>query len=66
MTISAGWWMLPTAVTIILFSVARMMGLKEPDGTRKDFGMRELKSIARYGAAIAISLWCWFVYALTN
>jgi hypothetical protein len=64
LTLGFGWWLLPTAVTIISFVVALYKGQdEESHGDYASIG-NAMVAIVVYGAAIIVSLLAWLIWAV--
>lgn len=62
-TIQFGWWLLPTALTIVAFLRALELDRGNVAG-RGDYGFSAFASAVYYGIALIVSLVAWLVWAL--
>lgn len=64
LTIGFGWWLVPTAVTIIAFVYAGFMCRDE--GYHGDYAAigNAMVGLVVYGAAIIVSLLAWLIWAV--
>jgi hypothetical protein len=63
MTISVGWWVLPTFVTLATFGYAVAIP-GEP--TRGDYSFPDPMPLVRFVGALVVSLVAWLIYALAT
>jgi hypothetical protein len=63
-TINAGWWILPMAVTVIAFSLS--VFVSRDDGSHGDYSAiaGAFVSLVLFGAATTVSLIAWLIWAL--
>jgi hypothetical protein len=63
-TVTAGWWILPLAVTAISFSLA--VFVSREDGSHGDYSAiaGAFVSLVLFGAAAIVSLVAWLIWAL--
>lgn len=63
-TVALGWWIAPTAVTIIAFIIAGFMCRDE--GSHGDYAAigNAFVALVIYGAALIVSLIAWLIWAI--
>ncbi|MQY48206.1 hypothetical protein GAO09_19410 [Rhizobiales bacterium RZME27] len=60
-TISLGWWMVPTAIMIVAFSLA---AYADRDNSPGPYGAGAFISLIIYGAGLVATLIAWLIWAL--